>query len=666
MAHRQRLFASLLLCASACDSAKPDAEAQKTAQTEKAVAAPSYDRVPRMDFNRIAAELALPIFWVEDKNNDKILQPEELTTYWGLNTPALPFGEAYEKIAAVQKNGHTAVADAADAKRRASVLKELSQGRQTVVQTSFKASSDEDKLVVKNILEAAKLIEKLHAQQLGISGMEQQIAADDTASRMLFYRNQGPWCEAPETENDPDCNALASRPKRIVGVYPESVQKDDEKFCEKLSARKDAEKLMHQFHVVREQNGELVAVPYTEAYKAEMETISKLLKTAADGITSADEAAFKAYLTAASQSFLDNNWQPADEAWSKMNATNSKWYLRIGPDEVYWEPCSRKAGFHVSFARINQGSIEWQNKLEPVKNDMEGAFAQAGGKPYKARKVSFHLPDFIDIIVNAGDSRPAHGATIGQSLPNWGPVANEGRGRTVAMTNLYSDADSARATRDQAESLFCASVMPTWSDEYSAQLMSTVLHEAAHNLGPSHEYKVGGKTDDQVFGGPIASMLEELKAQTGALYFTDWLLEKGILDKAMADKSHVREVAWSFGHISRGMYDAQGKPRPYSQLAAIQFGFLLKEGAIAWNAEELAANGKDKGCISVALDKFPEVTKKLAVTVVGIKARGDKKLAASVKEEFVDRDGLGKELLGVIKDRWLRAPKASFVYSVEL
>jgi hypothetical protein len=423
---------------------------------------------------------------------------------------------------------------------------------------------------------------------------------------------------------------------------------------------------MHQFYVVRGEGENLTAVPYNEAYKADMEAVSKLLKNAADAITSPDEAAFKAYLTAASQSFLDNNWLPADEAWSKMNAQNSKWYLRIGPDEVYWEPCSRKAGFHVSFARINQGSLEWQAKLEPVKNDMEAAFAEAAGKPYKARKVSFHLPDFIDIIVNAGDSRPASGATIGQSLPNWGPVANEGRGRTVAMTNLYADADSARAAREQAESMFCPNAMKSWVDEYSAQLMSTVLHEAAHNFGPSHEYKVGGKTDDQVFGGPIASMLEELKAQTGALFFTDWLMEKGILDKATADRSHTREVAWSFGHISRGMYDSQGKPRPYSQLAAIQFGFLMKEGAISWHADQTAANGKDKGCVDVALEKFPAVTKKMASVVVGIKARGDKKLAESLREEFVDRDGQGKELLGVIKERWLRAPKASFVYSVDL
>ncbi len=35
-----------------------------------------------------------------------------------------------------------------------------------------------------------------------------------------------------------------------------------------------------------------------------------------------------------------------------------------------------------------------------------------------------------------------------------------------------------------------------------------------------------GKIDDEIFGGPLASMLEELKAQTAALFFTEWLVER--------------------------------------------------------------------------------------------------------------------------------------------
>ena len=148
-----------------------------------------------------------------------------------------------------------------------------------------------------------------------------------------------------------------------------------------------------------------------------------------------------------------------------------------------------------------------------------GGARTLAGPPYRARQVGFALPDFIDIVLNAGDSRSALGATIGQSLPNWGPVAESG-GRTVAMTNLYTDPDSEAASIE----ISAFGHVQVHGGSRSTRrrgfmTMSTVLHEASHNLGPAHEYRVDGKTDGQVFGGPLASTLEELKAQTAATVF---------------------------------------------------------------------------------------------------------------------------------------------------
>src|SRR5262249_7520671 len=141
---------------------------------------------------------------------------------------------------------------------------------------------------------------------------------------------------------------------------------------------------------------------------------------------------------------------------------------------------------------------------------------------------------FIDIVFNAGDDRTPLGATIGQSLPNWGPVANEGRGRTVAMVNLYTDPDSREARRAQAASLLDEASMKLYSGESDPGLLVTILHEATHNLGPAHEYKVNGKTDGEVFGGPVASVLEELKAQTGGVFLIEFLRAKGLISDDLA------------------------------------------------------------------------------------------------------------------------------------
>jgi len=233
------------------------------------------------------------------------------------------------------------------------------------------------------------------------------------------------------------------------------------------------------------------------------------------------------------------------------------------------------------------------------------------------------------------------------------------------MTNLYTDADSQRQLKVQMASLLCAATMARATTEAAPATMSTVLHEAAHNLGPSHDYRAKGKTDDEAFGGPLASMMEELKAQTSALYFADWLAQKKLITRALAEQAHVRDVAWAFGHISRGMYDGGGNPKAYSQLAAIQLGWLRQGGAFEWKAEEKAANGADVGCFELDLgEKWSRSLEALARRVLTAKAKGDRAAAEKLKADFVDDTGEWKALREEISKRWLAAPKATFVYSL--
>ena len=116
------------------------------------------------------------------------------------------------------------------------------------------------------------------------------------------------------------------------------------------------------------------------------------------------------------------------------------------------------------------------------------------------------------------------------------------------------------------------------------------------------------------------------------------------------------------------MYGGEHKPKHYSQLSAVQLGWLIKNGAAAWKAEETAANGKDKGCLSVSLDKMSPVVKTLMTEVAQIKGKGDKARAEKLIKEFVDvaPDSEGGKLHTVITERMRREPKASFVYAIKL
>ena len=87
MKHVLAAATSLALAAS-CGS-KSKAPAGPTDQKPPPAKVATYDRVARVDFNRRAAEQALPLFWRTDADGDKTLDPDELVTLWGWPGPSL-------------------------------------------------------------------------------------------------------------------------------------------------------------------------------------------------------------------------------------------------------------------------------------------------------------------------------------------------------------------------------------------------------------------------------------------------------------------------------------------------------------------------------------------------------------------------------------------------
>jgi len=629
-----------------------------------------YGRLGRLDFNRLAVRANLPLYWTADADGDGAVDAGEVAALrfypeegrWVDGEGLTPeFAAAYAELERLAAKDVPEGLSEQEAERLRLVHADLDHGIPTLVYNDLSDLPLGHKTFVKHIFEAARLIDVIYQRQIGAEALASELPGD-AASISLFRRNHGPRCLAPRTQDDPACSAIPGSPSPIFDLYPESMQEDPE-FCTSLENMSDAGDLLDPFTVVRERKGKLAAVPYTEEYADEMNGIAANLSAAADVLDDPAEEPLRAYLRAAAGAFTDNDWEPADEAWSSMNARNSRWYLRIAPDEVYWEPCSMKAGVHVTLALINTDSLAWEDKLLPVRQEMENDLAALIGGPYKPQDVSFHLPDFIDIVINAGDDRNPLGATIGQSLPNWGPVANEGRGRTVAMSNLYTDPDSVTIQREQVRSLFTQDVMAHHTDDPEPGLLSTILHEASHNFGPSHEYRYRGKTDTELFGGPLSSTMEELKAQSGALWFNGWLAARGVISEELAAQTWLDSMRWAMDHASRGMYTGSGRPKAYSQLSAIQLGFLLDEGALTFDPEALAANGVDRGAFTIHFERFPAAVEKMMELVGRIKATGNRKKAEALKAKYVDSEFLPVEL---IAERILRHPKANFVYAFDL
>jgi len=644
-------------------TAEPDPE--PVAPTQPEAVARSYDQLERLRFNQVALRLNLPVFWATDADEDGAIDPNEVRGLDFYRADAIAwtegdvftttFDQVYDLI--IASSQQPTPEDA----RLAAIRQELESTAPTLIETDLGEMPEPHRDFARHMAQVAGHVDALYAKQVGMTAMADRVG-DDPASRSLFRRNWGPRCRGSATETIPECSAIEGAPKQPVDIYPAELQAQ-ENFCETLEARDDSAALLGHFTVVREgEEDGLQAVPYHEAYAEEIAPIVTGLRAAADAVE-ADESEEKlaAYLRAAAQAFTDNDWDPANEAWAAMNAQNSKWYVRVGPDEVYWDPCSQKAGFHMTLALIDPASLQWQEKLTPLQEDMERSLARLVRR-YRAREVSFHMPDFIQIVINAGDDRDPFGATIGQSLPNWGPVAEEGRGRTVAMSNLYADADSQARRREIAASLLTEEAMAMLGDGTDAGLMSTILHEATHNLGPTSATKVRRKTPGELFGGGLASMLEELKAQTGALFFVPMLVDEDVISADAARETYMDSIVWAFGHISRGMTTPSGQRKPYSQLAAVQVGFLMDNGILSWDPEATAADGETQGAFSVDLSNMDEVVTELMKEVVRIKATGDKRAAEALAAKYVPDDSPVPHL--AIRERYQRFPRATFVYRV--
>jgi hypothetical protein len=633
-------------------------------QVQTTSVALSFDQLERHRFNQLALIVDAPVFWVADDDEDGAVDPAEVRALLFYDTVGHwvdesgqfthDFEDAYRKMVEIEHAGEP------DDPRIALMHRELSSAAVSLIENDLSELPPSHQEFAGRMLSVARTIDQLYARQVGVTTLTRDHTARDPASRAVLRRNWGPMCVSPALEEDQACTALPHAPKQKPSVYPASLQ-DDEGFCDALREREDAETLLSPFTVIRERDGGLAAVPYSEAYAEEMQAISTELYAAASVLQQVpDEEPLREYLRAAAEAFTTNDWDPADEAWSRMNAENSRWYVRVAPDEVYWDPCSRKAAFHLTLALIDRASLQWQERLTPIQQDMEESIA-ALSEDYEPREVSFHLPDFIQIVVNAGDDRDAFGATIGQSLPNWGPVAEQSRGRTVAMTNLYTDPDSAARRRTAAESMLTNEAMAHFTGSPNPGLMSTILHEATHNLGPAQEYRVDGKSSEEIFGGQMASMLEELKAQTGALFLLSLLRERGVLDESAVNEAYLDSIVWAFGHISRGMYTPSGQRKAYSQLAAIQVGELLTTGAMTWNPSRGAANGTDVGSFSIDYAALPAASQALMQKVVQILATGDTEGAEALAAQHVDGDTVP---MSEIAERYQRLPRASFVYAV--
>jgi hypothetical protein len=110
---------------------------------------------------------------------------------------------------------------------------------------------------------------------------------------------------------------------------------------------------------------------------------------------------------------------------------------------------------------------------------------------------------------------------------------------------------------------------------FDAFFTHTVMHELMHGLGP-HQINVGSRaTTVRQELKDTYSAIEEAKADISGLFALQYLVDKGVIDKAMAGQMYDTFLASAFRSIRFGVTEAHGKG------IALQLNYLTDNGAFA-------------------------------------------------------------------------------------
>jgi hypothetical protein len=184
--------------------------------------------------------------------------------------------------------------------------------------------------------------------------------------RLRYFRiNKGPWSQLDENKSFLS-DVPETKPPQAAH-YPDNMTKEEfEKWVETLSPEAK-EKATGFFYVIRrDANKNLIAVPYSEAYREFLVPAANLLREAA-ALT--DNATLKDFLNKRATAFLTDDYYDSDVAWMDLDSPID---VTIGPYETYSDEFfSYKAAFEAYVTLRDDGETNKLKKFSQYLQELE-------------------------------------------------------------------------------------------------------------------------------------------------------------------------------------------------------------------------------------------------------------------------------------------------------
>jgi hypothetical protein len=386
----------------------------------------------------------------------------------------------------------------------------------------------------------------------------------DSTLRGFAAINYGPWDRL--RDNAPFLPGVGPKPAG-AGFYPADMTREEFERAAAESPQRAAALRSHYTVVRRDASGGLVAVPYHEAYAAQVEHAAALLREAA---ALAEDRGLRRYLELRAAALLTDDYRPSDVAWLDMKTNGVD--VVIGPIETYEDALFGYKAAHEGFVLIKDR--EWSGRLARYAKFLPELQRQLPVAAEYKRESPGGNSDLnaYDAIYYAGDAN-AGSKTIAINLPNDETVQLEKGTRRLQLKNAM------RAKFDQILTPIADRIIAEDQRrhvQFDAFFANVMFHEVAHGLGIKHT--LDGKGTVAQAMRDLDGAIEEGKSDVLGLFMVTKLKERGELGEADVMDNYVTFLA---GLVRSVRF---GAASPHGRANLAQFDFFKERGAFSRDA----------------------------------------------------------------------------------
>ena len=482
----------------------------------------------------------------------------------------------------------------------------------TELNVNISGLSEGDRRALVKLVEAARLIDDIFMTQYWsgdhalYARLQEETSPLGKARLHYFWINKGPWSAL-----DADTAFLPGVPEhKLPGAnfYPETMTKEQFESWVKTLPEKEQAQAKGFFTVIRsDPKGGFKIVPYSDAYRDDLQRAANLLKEAA---SLTDNATLKRFLTTRAAAFLSNDYYESDVAWMDLDAPLD---ITIGPyetynDELFGYKASYEAYVNVRDEQESAKLSAFSKNLQEIENNLPL------DAKYRNPKIGAQAPiRVVNEVMSAGDGN--HGVqTAAYNLPNDERVIAEKGSKRVMLKNVQ-------------EAKFEQTLIPIsrrllGGDEqdrvnFESFFTHILTHELCHGLGP-HQITVNGRpTTPREQLKELYSAIEEAKADATGLFALQYMLDHaqamGLADvlkptRNSSKRLYATYLASSFRSLRFGLNDAHGKGM------ALQVNYLMDKGGFVTRPD---------GTFAVNYAKIKDAVRDLTHDLLTVEAEGN-------------------------------------------